>query len=71
MDKIQGIILSEISQTETNKYLLISLIYGMQKAKTEQNRMGTDSVIQRTNRCLPEGRGGNRRRRLNGTSLHL
>ena len=45
--------LSEISQSEKDKYQMISLKVGPKK----QNKMKTDSWIQRTNEWLLKGRG--------------
>ena len=45
---LEGIMLSEVSQTEKDKYCMISLTCGIQK--TEQK----DSQTQRTNWWLPE-----------------
>ena len=49
---LDGIMLSEISQTKKNKHLIISL--PKQNLYTKQTEM--DSQIQGTNRWLPEGR---------------
>ena len=45
--------LSEISQSEKDKYQMISLKLGPKK----QNKMKTDLWIQRTNEWLLKGRG--------------
>ena len=51
---LRGIILSDISQLEKDKYPVISLIYGIQKKKKK-----TSSQIQRTGWSLPDtGDGG-------------
>ena len=50
---LRGIILSDISQLEKDKYPVISLIYGIQKKKK------TSSQIHRTGWSLPDtGDGG-------------
>ena len=55
-------ILSEVSQTEKDKYCMLSLIYGTKKIQqtSEYNKKETDSQIQRTNQWLPVGRGNGR-----------
>ena len=36
--ELEGIMLSEISQTKKDKYCMISVIYGIQKRQTYRNR---------------------------------
>ena len=58
---LEGIILSEVSQTEKDKYHMISLICGIKKNGTNALIYKTEigSPIQKTNLQLPgEGRGG-------------
>ena len=49
--ELEGIMLSEISQTEKEKYCMISLIRGIYKIQqsSEYNEKEADSQIQRTN----------------------
>ena len=51
--------LSGISQTEKDKYCMISLIYGIYKIKlsNKYNKTETESYIHKTNWWLPEGMG--------------
>ena len=64
---LEIIILSELSQTEKDKYT-ISLIYGIQFLKNDKNELiyktETDLQISKTNLWLPKGthggRGGNK-----------
>ena len=53
---LEIIMLSEISQTERDKYHMISLYMWNLKHRTKKAKMKTDSQIQRTNGWLPEGR---------------
>ena len=48
---LEGIVLSEISQTEKDKYCMFSLICRIWKLKqiNEYNKTETDSQIQKTN----------------------
>ena len=48
---LEGIMLSEISQTEKDNYCRISLMWGKQKIQqtSKYNKKGADSQIQRTN----------------------
>ena len=57
--ELEDIMLSEISQTEKDKYCMISLICGILKIQqtSEYNKKEADSHIQRTNQQLPVGRG--------------
>ena len=57
---LEIIILSEVSQTEKNKYHMISLICGIQKNGTNEliYKKETDSQTQRTNLWLPKGQCG-------------
>ena len=52
---LEGIMLNEISQTEKDKYHMISLICGIQKIsqmnKHKKTETETESKIQRKNRC--------------------
>ena len=54
------IILNEVSQTEKDKYRMISLICGILKKKTNEliYKTETDSQTQKTNLWLPKGKGG-------------
>ena len=54
------IILSEASQTEKDKYHMISFICGILKNDTNELIYKTeiDSQIQKTNLWLPKGKGG-------------
>ena len=54
----EGIMLSEISQREKDKYCMISLIHGIQKIQqtSEYNRKEADTQTQRRNYWLPVGR---------------
>ena len=54
---LEGIMLGEISQTEKDKHCMISLICGTYKTKqmNKHNKTETESLVQITNRCLPEG----------------
>ena len=56
---LEGIMLSEISQTEKDKYCMISHISGIQKTKemNTYNKTETELQIQRTNRWLTEHQG--------------
>ena len=53
------IILSEVSQTEKDKYPMIPLICGVLKNSTNQliQKTETDSQTQKTNLWLPKGKG--------------
>ena len=55
---LEGIMLSETSQTEKDKYCTTSLMCGVQKIKQMNvyNKPETDSQIQRTNHWLLVGR---------------
>ena len=53
---LEGILLSEISQKEKDKYHMISLICQIQK-QNKQNKQNKTHKIQRTDQWLPEGRG--------------
>ena len=55
---LEGIMLSEISQTEKDKYYMISLICGILKKKANEKKTETDSQTQKTNLQLPKGKGG-------------
>ena len=56
---LEIIILSEVSQTQKDKYLMISHRKGKKKDKKERiYKTETDSQTQRTNFWLPAGRGG-------------
>ena len=74
---LEGIILSEVSQTEKDKYCMISLKCGIQTIKqtSEYNKKETDSQVQRTNQWLPVGRGKgeghDRGGRLRGTNSYV
>ena len=48
---LEGIMLSEINQTEKDKYCMISLIYGILKMQqtSEYNKKEADSQIHGTN----------------------
>lgn len=52
---LEGILLNEISQSEKNKYRMISLISGILKKINEQTKQNRNRLIDRTNRWLPEG----------------
>ena len=55
------ITLREISQTEKHKYHKLSLICGISKKKDTNKliyKAETDSLTQKTNFCLPKGKGG-------------
>ena len=53
---LEGIMISEISQTEKNKCHMISNISGIQKKKSnEQNKTKRNSQKQRIDQWLPEG----------------
>ena len=57
---LEIIILSEVSQTEEDKYHMISLICGILKKKDTNEliyRTETDSQTSKTNLWLPEGKG--------------
>ena len=54
---LEGSTLSEISQTEKDKYSMLSLIRRILKQTSEYNTKETNSQIQRTNEWLPVGRG--------------
>ena len=47
MDNIEDITLSEISQTEKNKYHMIPYMGNPKKQKTKQNKIKTDPNVQR------------------------
>ena len=55
---LEGIMLCETSQTETDKYCITSLMCGVQKIKQMNvyDKTETDSQIQRTNHWLLVGR---------------
>ena len=57
---LEIIILSEVSQTEKDKYHMISLICGIQKNDTNEliYKTETDSQTSKTNLWLPKGKGG-------------
>ena len=67
---LKGIMLSEISQTEKDKYCMLPLTCGKLKQINPYNK--TDSEIQATNQWLPvrrrNGKGHERSRRLRGTN---
>ena len=60
---LEIIIISEVSQTERNKYHTILLIYGVQKTN-DTNKLicknETDTHTQKTNLWLPMGKGKDR-----------
>ena len=49
MDGLGGIMLSIISQTERDKYCMLSPVCGISKQANKYNKTETDSEIQRTN----------------------
>jgi len=49
MDGLGGIMLSIISQTERDKYCMLSPVCGISKQANKCNKTETDSQIQRTN----------------------
>ena len=54
---LESIMLSEISQTEKNKYYMFTYVWNLKTKQTNKyNRTETDSQIQRTNLQLPEAR---------------
>ena len=57
---LEIIILSEVSQTEKDKYHMISFIYGILKNNTNEliYKTETDSQRWKTNLWLPKGKGG-------------
>ena len=57
---LEIIILSELSQTEKDKYHIISLICGIKKSDTNEliYKTETDSQTLKTNLWLPKGKGG-------------
>ena len=57
---LEMIIQSEVSQTEKDKYYMISLICGILKNDTNKLIYKTeiDSQTQKTNLWLPKGKGG-------------
>ena len=60
--ELKGIMLSEISQTEKDKYCVMSLIYAKYKArliKKPANQPIKPKLIDTENRWLPAGAGGN------------
>ena len=55
---LEGLMLREISQSETNKYQIVSLICGINKTKQNKNRlMATETKVMIT-RGESGGRGG-------------
>ena len=46
---LEGIMLSEIGQTEKDKYIVISYMWNLKNKTNEYNKTETDSQIQRTN----------------------
>ena len=56
---LEGTMLSEISQTEKDKYCMLSFTCGIKKLKqiSDYNKKERDSQIQRTNQWLPVGTG--------------
>ena len=54
---LEGIMLSDISQREKDKYHMISLICESNEQNKLTNRIETDSKIQKTDWQLSEGRG--------------
>ena len=54
---LENITLSEISQSEKDKYHMISLICESNEQNKLTNRIETDSKIQKTDWQLSEGRG--------------
>ena len=57
---LEMIILSEVSQTEIDKYHMMSLICGILKNDTNELIYKTDSQTQKTNLWLPKGKGWGR-----------
>ena len=60
--ELKGIMLSEISQTEKDKYYVMSLTYAKYKArliKKPANQPIKPKLIDTENRWLPAGTGGN------------
>ena len=57
---LEMIILSEVSQTEKDKYCIISHICGIQKSATDELicEEEIESQMQKTNLWLPTGDGG-------------
>ena len=55
---LDGIVLTDISQTEKDKYRMFSLIYEINKTKqmNNYNKTETDSQIQRTTSFQKKGR---------------
>ena len=52
---LEDIMLSEISQTEKDRYCMISLVCGIEK--TRQTKQNENRLIDTENKWLPEGRG--------------
>ena len=74
---LEGIILSEISQTETDKYCMISLICGIQKIQqtSEYNNNNNRLIVVEKTLWLPvgsrKGGGQHRGRGLRGTNYYV
>ena len=52
---LEGIMLSEINQSEKDKYHMISRMWNLRnKANKQKDKQKTDSLIQRTKWWLPE-----------------
>ena len=45
----EGIMLSEVSQTEKDKHYVITYMWNLNNTTNEYNKKGTDSQIQRKN----------------------
>ena len=54
---LEGIMLSEINQSDKGKYYMFSSLCGSKKQYKQTNKTETDSQIQRTDWWLPEVKG--------------
>ena len=69
---LEIIILSKVSQTEKDKYHMVSLICGIKKKKKKKgtnefiSKTERDSQTQKTNLWLPKGKGSGGRDKLGG-----
>ena len=59
--ELEGIMLSEISQTEKDKYIVISYMWNLKNKTNEYNKTEAESQIERTSQWLPKGGGGGAR----------
>ena len=69
---LEGLMLNEMSDRERQILYDLTYMWTPKNKTNKQNKMKTDSQIQRTNEWLPEGRGREiGERGLRGTNLQL